>query len=254
MTDLFAPVPLRLMYALRRGEIDLDEYSIACYLAQSSYELSKTNGGIVLVRLAELEEQVGYERSRRTLLRKLSSLEAKGWIAATVEERQRTPWEIRLVGLAREGSATPTATPQLRHVSQLSDALSQSADDADPHDESVSASSELPQRRSDASTDETRLDTACSEGAVEPLAAPRPQQLDSPLETTERFLSKLKNSAPRDNRDERPGDAGFLDFLRERHRSGHITHDELLDRTRLHRQVALSLHGSLDSAGEGEAA
>lgn len=65
---------------------------------------------------------------------------------------------------------------------------------------------------------------------------------------TDKSPSQAGNEVPR------PGDEDFLDFIRTRYRAGHLTREEWLGRVRLHRQVALALHGSLDdSAGEGEA-
>jgi len=107
------------MYALERGEIDADEYLIGCYFAQASYVVQKTNAGVVLVTLAGLAEKLKYEKTAETLRRKVQGLSAKGWISFTVTERQRTPWEIRLTGLALNVSATPTATRELPHARQL---------------------------------------------------------------------------------------------------------------------------------------
>jgi hypothetical protein len=50
--------------------------------------------------LEQLERLSAWRKDRRTLLRTLESLRAKGWVGYEVSARQRKPWLIRLTGLS----------------------------------------------------------------------------------------------------------------------------------------------------------
>jgi hypothetical protein len=253
--DLFAPLPLRFKSALVRAEIDADEYLIGCYLAQAAYEVRQTNGGVVLFRLGAFIEEVGWRKSVELLRQKIKALAAKGWIRVEVKQGQRAPWEITLAGLARGGIARPLPNGEgadiwkSNHagleVERASDACGQAA----------------PEPRSPAPlgsprpTDETRLDTACSEGAVDREAAPRPLD-DSDL--VERLRPKRASSlAPQIEHARqaqaralpRPGAADFVGTVQRLYPRGDTQRIRLFS---LHGEAAPAVQGTLNAVLESE--
>lgn len=164
--DLWAPLPIRLRTALVRGEIDLDEYALGTYFAQVAFENKNTHDGIVLVRLAALAEEIGWSKTQQTLREKVKGLADKGWISVRVEERQRGPWEIRLLGLARDADCKTTARSEGPPILQSAEVVLQSSNGVTPLGERDSDSSQASASCSSVQTDETRLDTACINGAV----------------------------------------------------------------------------------------
>jgi hypothetical protein len=90
----YATHPRRLDRALRRREVDRDEYAILVWL----YSRADRSNWIAAVTLAQLAEGVAWELTDDALYRRLRGLRQRGWIAyETRPGKKRHVYAIRLV-------------------------------------------------------------------------------------------------------------------------------------------------------------
>jgi DNA-binding MarR family transcriptional regulator len=146
MRRLYTYVPLDFDQALKDGRLRVSDYALGCHLACESFRELNTNRGVVTAYVSALADV--FECDPATIRRALRRLKSAGWIEfPEPDERQRTPWQISLTGLAREvqtkETATPTATPHLRHESQSSATGVEIREGAEPLPERDSAASRL---------------------------------------------------------------------------------------------------------------
>jgi hypothetical protein len=101
-------VPVRLLLAVERGELQWDDLAVLGYLHLKSYE-----HGECAMTLAALLEMMGWDRKREdTLGRILKGLRDSGWLDFESRRGQRKPYVFRLTG-----AAIGTAGPDLRTTS-----------------------------------------------------------------------------------------------------------------------------------------
>jgi hypothetical protein len=160
MSRLYTYLPLDFDQALKDGRLRAFDYALGCHLACESFRELNTNRGVVTAYVSALADV--FERDPATIRRALRRLKTAGWIDfPEPDERQRAPWQITLTGLAREAqtkaTATLTATPQLRHESQLSATGVEPREGAEPLEEQDQDSAASRLHPSRARENETKL-------------------------------------------------------------------------------------------------
>src|SRR5687768_11908791 len=98
LTDRFGAVPLRLLWALERGDVGLDEFAVGAYLVcKVDHETRE-----LAVTVTSLAESLSWQKTERALKRALANLREGGWVTYDVRPGQRRPYVIRLTGLRRD--------------------------------------------------------------------------------------------------------------------------------------------------------
>ena len=136
MSKFFTPVPLDFDRLFQHDpRITSDVYALGCHLAAESYRARNTDGGVVEVFTSGLAEL--FEVDKKTIARWLRVLEETKQIRCEVQERQRGPWRIFLIGLANplDKNCPATATPEARPMPQSlgESAAVKTADDPRDH-------------------------------------------------------------------------------------------------------------------------
>ncbi|HEY8777918.1 MAG TPA: hypothetical protein VIM23_03140 [Gaiellaceae bacterium] len=150
--DLFAQLPLRLHEAVRRGELTFHQFGLVAYLVGAA----DYRTGELATTVAALADAIQWGRSDDTLRRDLQALKAAGWIDYSVQERQRRPYILKLVGALRDGTASATAASNDPSMRQTASPVRQFQDAAFPHGERERASTLEPACGSP--VEETRTD------------------------------------------------------------------------------------------------
>jgi hypothetical protein len=143
MSEPFVSIPRRFYAAHQRGDLNGRQFLLGCYLAGA---IDFRTGEVALTTRA-LEDGIGWEWSRDTLLRDLKKLRAD-WIDFETKQGQRERHVFRLTGLRvgdDEGSLPPdfrTANPSPAEVTSDVRKLEQ---DATPQPEGDPDPSQSPQ-------------------------------------------------------------------------------------------------------------
>src|SRR5512133_885201 len=191
MSRLYTYLPLDFDQALKDGRLRAFDYALGCHLACESFRELNTNRGVVTAYVSALADV--FERDPATIRRALRRLKTAGRIDfPEPDERQRAPWQITLTGLAREAqtkaTATLTATPQLRHESQLSATGVEPWDGAEPLEEQDSAASRLRPSRARENKKKLNERPVSEEKLDHALGKTTPAESD---DATDRMLSAL---------------------------------------------------------------
>jgi DNA-binding transcriptional ArsR family regulator len=138
----FARVPLDFDNAFKSGLMTPFAYALGCHLVAESWRTTNTDGGVVTAFISALAEM--FDVTPPTIRRTLRALEAAGWIdCGAVEERQRTPWRIRLTRLSMDVDCDPTASPEPPAVTQSSERVDAVAETSNPSPEAEERPSSL---------------------------------------------------------------------------------------------------------------
>jgi hypothetical protein len=148
--------PRRLLQAQDQGELTYDQLSLAEFLCGAA----DYRTGTLTATITELKRRMRRTRQSDDKIRRdLHALKAGKWIDFDVEERQRTPWVIRLTGLlvreieeapaANSGASAAKSPPSLRQTT-AANSLPQTR--PSEHGERDSGAPELPQPDSSPST------------------------------------------------------------------------------------------------------
>jgi hypothetical protein len=164
--DLFARHPLRIIRALKTGEIDPLGYLILKFLVDEIEAPGR--GGEAIYTLEELGRLIGWPRTVEWLRKKLHALRDARWI--DFDEPRPAPkaaWTFRLGRAAIDGEMYESPTLlQLETPSELevTSNNAQAEDPSSPQPESVSEESEPPSGSSlEQSRAKTEIENRCSE-------------------------------------------------------------------------------------------
>lgn len=145
-SDLFSRHPLRIIRALKTGELDPHGYLLLKFLVDEIGAPGRS--GETIVTLEELARLIGWPHSLEWLRQKLHWLRDAGWIDFDEPRRTRhAAWTFRLKGAAIDGETQePPTVLQLQTPSQLEVTSNSSPDEisAIPQPERVSETSEPP--------------------------------------------------------------------------------------------------------------
>lgn len=151
--EFFIQIPLRLIDALKRGDISGTGFQIVIFLAAECWR----NEGVALYEIGQLQRVLDFKRSRDTFLRELRKLRPE-WIDFELGERQRKAVEFRLTGAGVRQAHDTSVANDGADLRQSSAAVRQSTRDATPLARPDSEPSQLVQggSRSGARREETR--------------------------------------------------------------------------------------------------
>lgn len=172
-TDLFARIPERIALKLRRGELTFDEHAVLVLLVQDAdYRTSE-----VAHTLRAFADDWSWTKSPKQLGRVFYSLRDKhGEIAFEVDERQRGPWVIRIVGDGFGMDCDVGAPSDVAVIETRAGSESRAIPDAEP----ASAVPQLRQARpSDVDTDsyQDQSEDLRSSSCADALRAPSRESL-----------------------------------------------------------------------------
>jgi hypothetical protein len=164
--DLYARHALRIVRALKTGELDPLGYLILKFLVDEIEAPGRS--GETIITLEELARLIGWPHSAEWLRQKLHALQDAGWIDFDEPRRARNAaWTFRLVRAAIDGQThEPPTVLQLETPSELevTSNSAQAEDPSSPQPESVSEESEPPSDSSlEQSRAKTEIENRCSE-------------------------------------------------------------------------------------------
>jgi hypothetical protein len=219
--DLYSRHPLRIVRALKTGELDPLGYLLIKFLVDETEAPGRS--GETIVTLEELARLIGWSHSHEYLRQKLHGLREAGWIDFDEPRRARNAaWTFRLKGAAIDGEThEPPTVLQLQTPSELE----------------VTSNYVLEE------TPAVPLSERVSESYAPPTAfPPRAEQRRAEIKTvaSEENKEHLVGKTTRHG-DLRLGDEGYPELvLAEAVLDGHITQAEAESRYEFHKLVVLA--------------
>lgn len=174
--DLYGPVPLRLIDALKRREVTLDGFAIVAFFCGECF---RSGNHEAVYTLGGLADALGYRKSADTLSRELKALRPE-WIEFETRRGQRTPIVFALTGArvefgvtsAREGRSRAEVADDERRWMRKSEHDGNGAVDGE-HASSSDSRAEVAAEVSPSnliSSSKTSMETTTSMGAAPPQA------------------------------------------------------------------------------------
>lgn len=114
--DLYAELPLRVLEALRRGDLTFDQFGLAAFFVTAAdYRTHEYTG-----YREDIRRDARWEKSDDTLLRAMVALRSDRWVEFESHQGKRTRYVVRLTGLLRRRDNEGTGDTSLPHREALS--------------------------------------------------------------------------------------------------------------------------------------